>query len=210
MLKKMQAAVSGMLQSYRANGALVIVPGVAFTVFGIVAVMSPVLPGVDPGKLLGVLLISAGICRICLAVHSRSSGATMVGFGLAAVSFLTGLHLLTFPFLRHGYFTLMLAAYLVVDGVFSAVLSFQFRSGRGWGWLLTSALSTVVLGTMILYKWPFVPGSSSVVAVGLFLVLTGAALANLGVSGEGIAVRLTRAFGEEHDSRHAASPASDF
>jgi uncharacterized membrane protein HdeD (DUF308 family) len=192
MLKKMQAALPELLRSYRDNGAMVIFPGVAFTALGIVAIMSPALPSVDPRRLLGVVLISAGLCRVWLALHAQSSSAARLGFGLSALSFLPGLYLLGSPLLQPAHFTLLLAAYLLVDGIFSAVLSLQFRAKSGWGWLLTSSLSTVVPGTMVLYKWPFVLGPSAVVAVGLFLMLTGAALSNLGVSGKGIAERLAR------------------
>ena len=184
------------IEPLRENGTLVIVSGVALALLGIVAIMSPLLAGAATVRVAGAALIAAGAFRAVFALHPRSWSASVLGMGVAALSGLTGLAVLAAPAFGLVSLALVLSAYLVVDGVFGAVLALQNRRSPGWGWLLASAASTLVLGAMILDKWPVVMTDPAVVAVGLSMLLTGGAIANLGISPRGMAELVSHARGD--------------
>ena len=48
----------------------------------------------------------------------------------------------------------MAGAYLLVDGIFGAVLAFHVRPEKGWGWMLVSAAMGFLLGILLLKEWP--------------------------------------------------------
>lgn len=50
--------------------------------------------------------------------------------------------------------TLMVGSYLLVDGIFGAVLAFHVRPEKGWGWMLFSAATAFLLGILLLKEWP--------------------------------------------------------
>jgi len=52
-------------------------------------------------------------------------------------------------------FTLVLASFLLVYGIFALVLAFQMRPLRGWGWVLFDGIITILLGILIWAHWPF-------------------------------------------------------
>lgn len=172
------------LERLRANGALVLIPGAALTLLGVIAVMSPLLTGVGTTGLLGVLLLAAGAFRAVFALRPRRLASNILGLVIAGVNLLGGLLLLSVPSIGNGHFALTLAFLLVADGLLGLVLAVLMRNEDGWGWLLASALAALVVSTMILYKWPALLGGSTAVALGLFLVLTGASVANLGAREE--------------------------
>ena len=166
----------------RASGVLVIVPGVALVIFGLLAIMSPVLTSFAVVKLLGTLLLAAGVFRAVSALHASSRNAGLLGFTMSALAFVGGLLMLSHPVLAAGLVTLLLAVYLIADGALGGALAFENRPEKGWGWLLASATASITLGAMILFKWPTAGLYSVAAIVGVFLVLSGASLIQSGIT----------------------------
>ena len=76
--------------------------------------------------------------------------------------------------------TLMLGAYLVVDGVFGAVLAFQVRPQKGWGWMLFSAVMSLLLGFLLLREWPLTGLWAIGTLVGVNLLFAGFTMISVG------------------------------
>ena len=172
------------LDDLRTSGALVLIPGGALTLLGVVAVMSPLLTGIETGDLVGFLLLTAGAFRAAFALRARRPATNVLGLVIAGLNVLGGLLLLGVSAGGDDNLAPMLAILLLADGLLSIALALQMRDENGWGWLLASAWAALVLGTMILYKWPALLAGSAVVALGLFLALAGASIANLGAREE--------------------------
>lgn len=80
------------------------------------------------------------------------------------------------------FLTLLLAFYLVLEGVTEVLLAFQMRPVAGWGWTLASGVAALVLGAMIWNQWP-VSGAWAVgLLVGINLLFTGSSLLGLGMA----------------------------
>ena len=61
--------------------------------------------------------------------------------------------------------TLMLGAALVVSGIMRIILAFSMKEGMPWMWVVLSGVITLLLGVIILAKWPVY----SLFILGLFL-----------------------------------------
>ena len=64
-------------------------------------------------------------------------------------------------------FTGALAVMLLAIGVLRCVMAIQHRAMQGWAWALVGGIVTILLGLMILARWP----ASGLWVIGLFLAI---------------------------------------
>jgi len=85
------------------------------------------------------------------------------------------------PLLTAVFLTLFLGAALVVSGIVRVILAFSMKEGTPWIWTIVSGLITLLVGLIILVRWPF----SSLFVLGLFLgidlVIAGATWIGVGL-----------------------------
>jgi len=74
----------------------------------------------------------------------------------------------------------MLGAYLLADGIFGALLAFQFRPEQGWGWMLFSAAMAGLLGVLLLKEWPLSGLWAIGTLVGINMLFAGFAMISIG------------------------------
>jgi len=84
---------------------------------------------------------------------------------LGFVYALAGLYLVANPVAGLASLTLVIAFYLLIEGILELVLSFRLRPAHGSGWLLFDGVVTLVLAVMIWSTWP----SSAVWVVGTLI-----------------------------------------
>ena len=77
--------------------------------------------------------------------------------------------------IRRGLSTLLLAIFLVIEGIVEIVLYFNIRGAANAGWVLFDGIVTLILGFLIWRRWP----SSSVWVIG---TLVGISLIFSGIS----------------------------
>jgi uncharacterized membrane protein HdeD (DUF308 family) len=86
------------------------------------------------------------------------------------------------PHLLAVVLTLFLGASLVASGVIRLILAFSMKRASPWIWVAISAAITLVLGLLILARWPI----NSVYILGLFLgidlIMAGAGWIGMGLS----------------------------
>jgi len=77
--------------------------------------------------------------------------------------------------------TLLLGAALVASGIMRIILAFSMKEGTLWIWVALSGVVTLLVGLIILAKWPV----SSLFVLGLFLgidlVFAGASWIGIGL-----------------------------
>ncbi len=86
--------------------------------------------------------------------------------------------------------TLMLGAYLLVDGIFGAVLAFQVKPEKGWGWMLFSAVMSVILGFLLLREWPLTGIWAVGTLVGINMLFAGFAMISIGSAARKVVKKL--------------------
>ena len=89
---------------------------------------------------------------------------------------LVGVMILADPLEGALALTVLLAVFLVIEGIFKIVTGIKARPLNGWIWLVVSGVVTLILGGLIWAEWP----SSALwvigLLVGIHLLLTGWAL----------------------------------
>lgn len=151
-----------------------VVWGVLLIITGILAVLMPGIAALATALFLAWLLIFGGVFEIVYAIHTRASGG--FGWKLASgiLTLLLGIAILAVPLAGVASLALLVGAFLFVGGIARAVLAFQLKPRRGWGWVLFDGLLAIALAILIAIGWP----QSSLAFIGL---LTGFSLISTGV-----------------------------
>ena len=115
----------------------------------------------------GVFLVIGGGVQIFQTFKCRGWGS-ILWHGLIAVLYvLAGFSIMADPLAASTLFTLLLAGALVGIGVMRLIMAFQLRGVKNWGWPLIGGIAAMVLGVMILARWPV----SGLWVIGLFVAI---------------------------------------
>ena len=121
---------------------------------GAIAICVPMIAGVAITAVIAWLLIFSGVLHLAFAWRGGRAGAVLWEILLGIVYGAIGFYVLTNPVAGLASLTLVIAIYLLIEGVLESVLSFQLRSLSGSGWLLLDGIVTLVLALMIWSTWP--------------------------------------------------------
>ena len=149
--------------------------GILMFVCGILAICLPLASSIGIVILLGWLIVFAGVSHLFFAFHCHSVGGVLWQVLLAIVYGIAGIYMLMNPLLGVLSLTLLLAVFLLVEGILEIALYFRIRRVRHGGWILFDGIVTLILGILIWAQWP----SSSVWVIG---TLVGISLMFSGIS----------------------------
>lgn len=127
---------------------------------GIAAILLPPVIGVGVTLFIGWLLIISAITHFVFAWKSHTAGSILWEALVGVVYLVAGVYLILHPLAGLISLTLVLAIYLLVEGIFEIILAFIVVRGRGW--ILFDGIITVILSFLIWRTWP----SSSVWVIG--------------------------------------------
>jgi uncharacterized membrane protein HdeD (DUF308 family) len=149
---------------------------------GLMAIATPVYATFAVQVLLGWILVIGGIAHGIHAFTARGWGGVVLELLSALLYLAVGALLLVNPVEGALALTIVLAAFLVVEGIFKIVMAWRVRAHPRWGWLLASGILSLVLGALIWAQWP----SSGLWVIGLLvgvhLLFTGWALIMLALA----------------------------
>jgi uncharacterized membrane protein HdeD (DUF308 family) len=149
---------------------------------GLIAIATPVYATFAVQALLGWILVIGGIAQGIHAFTARGWGGFLLELLSAILYLVVGVILLVNPVEGALALTIVLAAFLVVEGIFKIVMAMRVRDHRGWGWLLASGIVSLILGVLIWAQWP-VSGLWVIgLLVGVQLLFTGWALVMLALA----------------------------
>jgi uncharacterized membrane protein HdeD (DUF308 family) len=174
------------LGALRAKWGWVVGIGIALIVFGLIALGSVVAATVASVWVVGIMMLISGAAEVANAFAVKTWGKFFLWALLGLLYGLAGVFTIMNPVLAAGVLTLLLGAGLAASGIVRVILAFQMREGTPWGWVVLSGLITLLLGLMILAKWPV----SSLWVLGTFL---GIDLVFAGVSWVVVGLALKRA-----------------
>jgi uncharacterized membrane protein HdeD (DUF308 family) len=126
-------------------------------------------------------MLVAGVFYIVGAFFTRGWGGFFLSLLAGILHLAVGLIVVDRPVEAVLVYTLVMAVFFFVDGLFHIVsaLAGQFRH---WGWVLVNGVITLLLGVMIWKQWPL----SGLIVVGLFLginlVVSGVTVISLGLN----------------------------
>lgn len=166
----------------RAKWGWIVALGVVYLITGFIALGSMFIATVASVLLVGVMMIIAGVAEVISAFQMKSWGKFLIWALLGLLYILAGFVTFENPLLAAVVLTLVLGASLVVSGIVRLFLAFSMKRGSFWGWVAFSGVITLLLGLLILARWPI----NSVYILGLFLgidlIMAGAAWVGLGLN----------------------------
>jgi len=143
------------------------IEAVGLIVLGVLAIVFPLFTGLAFGGLLGWLLVIVGVLGLVSAIAGRDHAHMGWSIVSAGVAIIAGLLLAFHPLVASVAITLILAAYLLIDGVALVALGLDQRK-RGvsrWRFVLVPGVVDILLGVLILV----ISGVGSAVLIGFII-----------------------------------------
>jgi uncharacterized membrane protein HdeD (DUF308 family) len=156
--------------------------GILMIILGIFAIGAPVVATIAVQVLLGWLLVIGGIAEGIHAFMAQNWRGFLFELLSAILYLAVGVLLLVNPLLGAAALTLLLAVFLVVEGIFKIIMALRVRDHRGWGWVLASGILSLILGAMIWAQWPASGAWVIGLLVGIQLLFTGWSLVMLALA----------------------------
>lgn len=169
----MASRVQSWLETAKKNAGWLIVFGIVEIVAGLVAVAGPFLAGLAVTVMVGMAFLLGGSARLVGAFMADSFGAGALTFLWGLIVSATGFYFVISPGIGLATLTLTVAMVFFMDGIMRVILAFTIKPIKGWGWMLTGGLVSVLFACMV--GWEFPASSLWVIGtlVGFNLVFNG-------------------------------------
>jgi uncharacterized membrane protein HdeD (DUF308 family) len=174
-LRRPEAAITN---SLRAHWKFFLIEGIVLLILGAIAVCVPPVATVTVEILIGWLILLSGVLGLVMTFQTRGSP----GFGWsllsAAVGIAAGVVLLLWPLSGVLTLTVILTAFLTVEGVVSIMYALAHRreSSSRWQMMLLSGIVDLILAGLILAGLPGTAAWAIGLIVGINLLFGGVAL----------------------------------
>ena len=141
-----------------------LVLGAALVIMGAVAVSSSFFATAAFVVFFGFLTLAAGVIQIISSFWAGRWSGMLLHLLIGVLYVVVGLMVIDAPVESAIALTLVIAAFLIMGGIFRivAALTQQFS---GWGWVLLNGVVTLLLGVLIYRQWP----ASGFWVIGLFV-----------------------------------------
>ncbi len=186
-----------LIEEAKKHAAWSIFMGVLTAALGAFLIIYPLAAAKITTVLLGWVLIFVGIAQFVFALHSQKPGSFFPKLIGAALFGITGAALAFSQMKGIEVLTGLLGTLLLVQAGLATVTASQIRPVAGWGWFLLDAIASLVLGMLILVKWP----SSSLWAIG---TLVGISVVVGGITRIMISAKILSGASSVERSLHAA------
>jgi len=167
--------------------------GVLTLMLGLFCIGSPMVPGLALAIVIAVLMIGAGITQISFAFVAGSFGRGLFAFLFGGITILAGIVVLVRPMVGLGTLTMVLIAYLLVDGISTLNAAIRLRPQPGWIWILVSGVATLVLAWFLVRELPDAGAWAIGILIGVRLVIAGFSMIMLGLATGQVIKNLDRA-----------------
>jgi uncharacterized membrane protein HdeD (DUF308 family) len=161
--------------------------GVAVLLLGMFCISVPFIPGLGVVLMVGIALIATGVAQFLYAFNSASFGEGILRFLFSILAVLAGASLVSQPGAGLLIITKFLAAWFLVDGLWTLFTAFRFKPANGWAWMAFSGAVSIMLGVMIYNRFPESALWLVGVLVGIRLVFAGMTMIMLGSVGKAVA-----------------------
>jgi uncharacterized membrane protein HdeD (DUF308 family) len=141
--------------------------GILSVILGVIGLGMTFLLTVASVLYFGILITIVGGVQVFQAFKCTGWKSVLFHVLIGILYVVGGLMIVTRPLLASLALTWTLAIILIAVGVLRLVVGVQHRGTTGWGWALTGGVVTILLGLMILAKWPL----DALWVIGLFIAV---------------------------------------
>ncbi|WFU70274.1 MULTISPECIES: HdeD family acid-resistance protein [unclassified Bradyrhizobium] len=170
------------ITALHAKWGWIVALGVVYLIAGFIALGSMVMATVASVIVVGAMMIVAGATEIIGAFQMKSWGKFLIWALLGVLYVIAGFLTFENPLFAAVLLTLFLGISLIASGAVRLFLAFSMKRESPWVWVALSAAITLLLGLLIVARWPV----NSVYILGLFLgidlIMAGAGWIGLGLS----------------------------
>lgn len=160
--------------------------GILVMLLGIASMSAPLLTGLAITVMVGSMLLVSGVVQVFHGFKVLGGGAKFWAILVGVLTVVVGVLVLMRPVSALAGLTLILACFFVADGILTAIAAFQARPTRGWGWLLFSAVVTLLLGGIIWMQWPVSGAWAIGILIGVRILMAGLTMIFVGSAVRGI------------------------
>jgi uncharacterized membrane protein HdeD (DUF308 family) len=136
--------------------------GIMTAAVGAVMIIYPLATAAASTVFIGAGLLVAAVAQLVFAFTSATAGRFFLKILLGLINGVAGFCLIAMPGMGVVTLTAMLGAMLILEAAVETAIGFSVPSGAGRGWFLMSGLVSLLVGVLIIAKWP----ASSIWAIG--------------------------------------------
>ena len=187
-IERMQADVGATLQNH---WKLFLVEGIVLVLLGVAAIALPPLATVAVEIVIGWLLLVSGLVGLISTFWMHRAPGFWWSLLSAVVAIAAGVLLLRWPLSGALSLTIVLTAFLCIEGVASILYALEHKrelSGR-WGMMLASGVIDLFLAGMIFLGLPATAAWAIGLLVGVNLVFVGSAVISMALHARSAAPR---------------------
>lgn len=157
--------------------------GVLTALLGVFLIAYPLATATITTVLFGCVLVLVAAAEFVFAFHSQTVGNFFLKVLLGVLYAIAGIVMVFFPIAGVAALTVLLGILLLVYAGAVAAIAFRLRPVEGWAWFLFDGIVSLLLGILVLARWP----TSSFWAIG---TLVGVAVLMGGISRTMIAAKI--------------------
>jgi uncharacterized membrane protein HdeD (DUF308 family) len=161
--------------------------GIAAIVVGCVAILVPAVASVGTAIFIGWILLIAGVFLIAGAFTAHSVGTVILRLLWALLTVAVGLWLIVEPHNGTLTLTLILGIYFLFMGLTRIAAAFVARGQRGAGLVGLSGFAGLLIGILVLAKFPSSADWAIGLLVGIDLIFAGWTLVSISQVGKDLA-----------------------
>ena len=139
---------------------------------GLLAIVFPLTLSFGIALFIGCLVLVAGLAHLFFAFQARSIDGFLWQILVSVLYGVVAICLLLNPLLSVLSLALILAIFLLAEGILELVLYFRLRRFRHSIWVLIDGIGTLILGFLLIRQWP--PATPEIIGVliGISLMLS--------------------------------------
>jgi uncharacterized membrane protein HdeD (DUF308 family) len=171
---------AGLARSWKALMAV----GVLAIFIGCIAILVPAVASVGTAIFIGWILLILGAFLIVAAFSAHSIGTVLLRLLWAALTAIVGLWLIVEPHNGTLTLTLVLGLYFLFMGITRIAVAFMARGQQNAGWVGLSGICGLLIGILVLAKFPSSADWAIGLLVGIDLIFAGWTLTSVALVGK--------------------------
>jgi uncharacterized membrane protein HdeD (DUF308 family) len=171
-------------ESIKNHWKLFLVEGIVLVFLGIGAILVPVVASLAVSIFLGWLFLIGGIVGAVTTLMGRHVPGFWWSLISAIITIIAGLYLVGWPFTGAVSLTIVLAAYLLAEGIASMLFAYEHRRQltARWGWLFVNGIIDLFLAGIIVWLLPFAAVWALGLIIGIDFIFGGASLIGMALA----------------------------
>jgi uncharacterized membrane protein HdeD (DUF308 family) len=175
----------GLARTWRALQGI----GIVAIVVGIIAILIPAVFAVGTSIFIGIIFVVASAFLTAMAITAHGVGSFLARAAWAFLTFVVGLWLILEPHNGSVALTLVLGIYFLLTGLLRITVAFIGRGTPNAGWLGISGACGVIIGILVLVKFPSSADWAIGLLVGIDLIFLGWTLISVAAVGKEVSRR---------------------